>query len=81
MHVVVSFFGPAATAAGVREASVVLEEGTLASLRSSLAAQFGDQFADLVAVSRFARGAELLARDADLVDGDRLALLPPVSGG
>jgi molybdopterin converting factor small subunit len=81
MRIVVSLFGPAATLAGMREAELELEQGSVAGLEVALAARFGPQIAALAARSRVARGAELLAHDAELVDGDRLALLPPVSGG
>jgi len=81
MRVVISFFGPAATLAGVREAELEVAVGHVGALPGALAERFGAELGALAACSRVARGTELLEGDAPLVDGDRLALLPPVSGG
>jgi molybdopterin converting factor small subunit len=81
MRIVISLFGPAATLAGVRDAELELDEGSVAGLEAALVARFGPQLGALASRSRIARGEEVLERDAKLVDGDRLALLPPVSGG
>lgn len=53
---------------------------TVDELLEELATQLPDMRADLRRTA-IARGEMILGRNADIADGDQLALIPPVGGG
>ncbi len=81
MKVRVRLFGSLREAAGQRELEVEIAEGTrVADLRGQLAARFAPiaGFGDRLAISV---NLEVARPERALVDGDEVALLPPVAGG
>jgi molybdopterin synthase catalytic subunit len=81
MDVLVKLFGAVREAAGAKEVSVSLPDGSeVADLRDLLARDYPilDRFGQRLAVSV---NFEFAAFDTPLRDGDEVAFLPPVSGG
>lgn len=77
----VSFFGPTQDLAGVAQASIELPEGaTIDTLRDALVGRF-PALTKLLPAVRFARNESFVNDDEPLASGDRVALIPPVSGG
>jgi len=82
--VAVRYFAGAQAAAGTAEESVTLSgPATLAGLREALVQRHGEALARVLTASSFivdeiATGPD---RDADLVDGARVDVLPPFAGG
>ncbi len=78
-------FGPLAEAAGRREAQVVLPEGSIvADLWPALSAALPEAAAEFErwrGRTAHARDHRYVASHQALVDGDVIALVPPVSGG
>lgn len=63
-------------------APVVEAEGaTAGEVVEALAERYGDRFAKIASVGQVVVNGERASRDTVLVEGDELALLPPVSGG
>jgi MoaD family protein len=54
---------------------------TVGDVVDSLAAENGDRFARIAAVSSFVVNGDRANRETVLADGDEVAILPPVSGG
>jgi MoaD family protein len=54
---------------------------TVGDVVDSLAAENGDRFAQIAAVSSFVVNGDRANRETVLADGDEVAILPPVSGG
>ncbi len=86
MNIQVLFFASLREALGVEGLSLTLVDGTLAELHARLADQLGDATRVLLEDNvRMARNQVLQDADAlsklQLVDGDELAFLPPVTGG
>ena len=81
MNVEVRYFAAAREAVGLEAESVALDEGaTVEALRERLF----DARPALRALARglrFAVGEQFAAPGTRLADGDRVALIPPVSGG
>ncbi len=81
MRIEVLYFASAREAAGVASESLeVPEASTLADLRSLL----GDRhpaLARALPAARFAVGERFAPEGSRLSSGDRVALIPPVSGG
>lgn len=63
-----------------RELTLDAGTATVADALAALTAQVPTLHVHLPRAA-VARGDELVGRDAAVVDGDRLALIPPVSGG
>ncbi|MFC4769206.1 molybdopterin converting factor subunit 1 [Effusibacillus consociatus] len=81
MTLTIRFFAGVAEAAGHREYTVELPEGTtVADLRAKLQAIF-PHAADLLAKSFFSVNHEYADSSAVIKSGDELAVIPPVSGG
>jgi molybdopterin converting factor subunit 1 len=81
VNVDVRYFAAAREAAGREAETLALAEGaTVAVLRERLFAAHPDLGA-LRAGLRFAVGERFAEADTTLADGDRVALIPPVSGG
>lgn len=81
MNVDVRYFAAAREAVGLEGESLTLPTGsTIAALRERLFALHPDLRA-LAAGLRFAVGERFEDPDAALVEGDQVALIPPVSGG
>ena len=63
-------------------ASQVEAEGrTAGEVVDVLSARYGDRFAQIAAVGSLVVNGDRATRTTVLVDGDELAVLPPVSGG
>lgn len=63
-------------------APVVQAEGaTAGEVVEALAQRYGERFAKIASVGQVVVNGERASRDTVLVEGDELALLPPVSGG
>ena len=54
---------------------------TTGDVADALAAEYGERFAKIVAVSTFVVNGERADRGTPVADGDEVAILPPVSGG
>jgi sulfur-carrier protein len=54
---------------------------TVGEVSDALAAEQGERFAQIAAVSSFVVNGDRATRDTTLADGDEVAILPPVSGG
>jgi len=74
-------FAQAREAAGVNEATS--EAGTLGELLDAASMNYGAEFVAVLEASRvWVNGEEpSVGRATPLVDGDEVAVLPPVSGG
>jgi len=63
-------------------ASVVESEGaTAGEVADAVSARYGGRFARIAAAGSLVVNGERAGRDTPVVDGDEVALLPPVSGG
>jgi molybdopterin synthase catalytic subunit len=81
MIVVVRLFARAKDLAGTDAVRLELPEGaTLAAMQQQLARQL-PALAGLLERSALAVNNEFAGRATELVEGDEIALLPPVSGG
>ncbi|HEX5950390.1 MAG TPA: MoaD/ThiS family protein [Actinomycetota bacterium] len=61
---------------------VVEAEGrTAGELADALGLRFGERFAAIAAAGSLVVNGERALRDTPVVEGDEVALLPPVSGG
>ena len=54
---------------------------TVGEISDALAAEHGERFAQIAAVSSFVVNGDRASRDTVIADGDEVAILPPVSGG
>lgn len=72
-------FGPARSAAG--RGRVEIEAHSVAELCDVACARFGEGFAAVLEVSALWVNGDPAARDRALLDGDEVAVVPPVSGG
>lgn len=81
MRVTIEFFGALRSLTGADETDLTLPAGaSVADACDALSERFPDLAARLAATA-CASGDALIARDAPLAEGQRLALIPPVSGG
>ena len=81
MKVVVKLFAAAREIAGQGEVPLELAPGAdVGEVRQALAA-WAPRLAPLAARSMFAVNAEYAGDSTAVVEGDELALIPPVSGG
>jgi MoaE-MoaD fusion protein len=81
MNVRVRLFAMLRDRAGVSETTLSLPDGaTAATAASALVEQF-PALRDAVPRVMYAVNQEYAGSDAELKDGDELALIPPVSGG
>jgi MoaD family protein len=63
-------------------ASIVDSEGaTAGEVADALGDRYGERFARIAAAGSLVVNGERAGRDTPVVDGDEVALLPPVSGG
>ena len=76
----ISLFAGMAAAAGGRSLELAWEGGTVATLRSRLAAEL-PAIAPLLARSAVAIGATYVADTMPVAAGADIAIIPPVSGG
>ena len=76
----ISLFAGMAEAIGRRSVELAWENGTAATLRSRLAAEF-PTIAPLLARSAVAIGDVYVGDDARVPCGAEVAIIPPVSGG
>jgi len=72
-------FGPARQAAGVGRIDV--SGHTVQQVLASAETLFGEDFAEVVAVSRIWVNGESATAQAPVTDVDEVAVIPPVSGG
>jgi molybdopterin converting factor small subunit len=72
-------FGPARVAAGT--ASVTLPGESVSAIVAAAEAQFGDAFAQVVAVSNIWLNGDPVDPATSVEEGDEVAVIPPVSGG
>lgn len=80
MAVTVRLFAAAEAAAGRDEDEV--DAGTLGGAIDVLAERYGETMAKVLSASSFLLdGVAAYERDAELVDGQRLDVLPPFAGG
>ncbi|MGP0029801.1 MAG: MoaD/ThiS family protein [Acidimicrobiales bacterium] len=75
----VRLFGPARVAAGT--SSVTLPGQSVSDVIAAATQRFGEEFAQVVAVSQVWLNGEAAGRDARVTDADEVAVIPPVSGG
>ena len=61
--------------------SLDAEGRTAGDVADALAAEYGERFAKIVAVSTFVVNGDRADRGTPVADGDEVAILPPVSGG
>ena len=61
--------------------SIDAEGRTAGEVADAIAAEHGERFAKIVAVSTFVVNGERADRGTPVADGDEVAILPPVSGG
>lgn len=77
----VTFFGPAQDLAGTAQTAIELNDGdSIADLRCALAGKL-PQLGKALSAMRFAVNETFASDETKLVAGDRVALIPPVSGG
>ncbi len=81
MKAKVRFFAGLADAAGTRETEVELGEGLSAADAFRLLCRRFPDLSDHGDNILYAVNAEYVSSDHPLMDGDELALIPPVSGG
>ena len=72
-------FGPAREAAG--RGSDDLPGATVGELLSCATSRYGEQFAEVLSRSKIWVNGETASDSSVIVDGDEVAVLPPVSGG
>jgi molybdopterin synthase sulfur carrier subunit len=72
-------FGIAREAAGT--ASVTLPGSSVAEVIAAATARFGDQFSDVLTVSKVWLNGDEVGANAEVSDADEVAIIPPVSGG
>jgi MoaD family protein len=61
--------------------SVPASGRTVGEIADAVAADHGERFAAIVAVSSYVVNGERASRTTVVADGDDVAILPPVSGG
>jgi molybdopterin converting factor small subunit len=76
-----TFYGPAATLAGERTLAVEVAAGATVGVLLEALAALRPALAPLLPRCAAALNGSLVAAGSLLADGDRLDLLPPVSGG
>jgi molybdopterin converting factor subunit 1 len=81
MNVVVKLFAAARELAGQSQIGLELPAGADVSTVRQALIKRAPQLAPLAARSMIALNAEYVPDAASIVDGDELALIPPVSGG
>ncbi len=81
MQVRVLFFASVAEAAGTREWLLDLSEHARIRDAWSRVESRLPELGELLRSTRAARNGRLASLDDELVDGDELAILPPVGGG
>lgn len=81
IHIQAECFGELKAMTGGAWLALTLERPATAARALEAAGAACPGAAGLLARTACARGDTLLARDAELVDGDRIAFIPPVSGG
>ena len=81
MQVSVECCGAASRVAGVNALGVTLPEAATVHDLFALLAERSAEWADLLSRCACARGDAIVPRSTVLMDGDELALLPPVAGG
>ena len=71
--------------AGAREAagmsSTLYDASTVGEKLSIAENDFGNEFSQILAISRVWLNGDPVEGDAEISDGDEVAVLPPVSGG
>jgi molybdopterin synthase sulfur carrier subunit len=71
--------------AGAREAAgmstTLYDASTVGEILSIAENDFGNEFSQILAVSRVWLNGDPVEGDAEISDGDEVAVLPPVSGG
>lgn len=77
--VTLRLFASAREAAGT--GSVAMAGPTVGSVLDAAVEAYGASFGDLLVACNVWRNGEPAERDDALVDGDEVAVLPPVSGG
>lgn len=82
LHVRVLYFASAREEIGLREETVAVPADTrsLGALRALLCAKYPAAEAT-ISVITLARNLEYSSDEVELVDGDEVALIPPISGG
>lgn len=72
-------FGPAREAAGVSRTTI--SASSVSGVIAAAEAQFGEAFAQVVAVSRVWLNGDAVEPGTPVSDDDEVAVIPPVSGG
>jgi molybdopterin converting factor small subunit len=72
-------FGPARDAAGT--ACVTVPGGSVAEVIVAATAQFGQDFSQILSVSKVWLNGDEIGPEAAVTDEDEVAIIPPVSGG
>lgn len=72
-------FATVRVAAGIGKAT--FEGSTVEEVLQNAASEFGDEFANLIPICRIWVNGVTADASTEVVDGDEVALLPPVSGG
>lgn len=81
MHIRLLFFGPLAEAAGKAELSLELPLGATVTDAVQLLCEREPKIRPKIQVVATAVNERYVGREHRMADGDRLALIPPVSGG
>ena len=81
IRVTVEFWGPAGDLVDVRSIELSLGRSTrIGTLKTTLVTQF-PRLGTAANFFRFAVNEEFVPEDRELMDGDVVAVIPPVSGG
>ncbi len=81
VHIQAECFGELQAMIGQAHLALILERPATAEQALEAAGAIHPGAAGLLSRTACARGDTLLARGAELADGDRIAFIPPVSGG
>lgn len=81
MRIIAQFFAHLADIAGECERAVLLPQGTTGSQYAEILIREDARFGDGLRHSRIAINDDWASFDDVLGDGDRVAFVPPVSGG
>ena len=77
--VTLRLFAGAREAAGV--STTLYDASTVSEILSLAQNDFGDEFSEILAISRVWLNGDPVEGDTEISDGDEVAVLPPVSGG
>ena len=61
--------------------TTLYDASTVSEILSLAQNDFGDEFSEILAISRVWLNGDPVEGDTEISDGDEVAVLPPVSGG